>query len=137
MEIVNDEALKLIDDFKQAELVFVEMQQEHALYLRRHQLADVQSWSNQRSQAMGQLQQALSAVWQCDSLRSDVRLGKSLQKRIGEIVERERELAIDVKSCQEQLKGEMGTIRKGKRVIGGYGATASSKSTGLCFKNSL
>ena len=137
MEIINDEALKIMNEFEQAALSFRKIQKEHTCSLQRNQLADVQKWSDERSQAMGYLQQALNAVWNCDSLRFDARLGRSLQQRIGVIVERERELAENVRLCQNRLKEEMGKIRKGKKVIGGYGTTSTSRCTGLCFKNSL
>ncbi len=137
VEIINAEALKLIDDFEQAALMFGEIQQEHVQFLRRDQLGDMQMWSDQRSQAMGKLQQALNAVWGCDALRADARLGQSLQNRIGKIVEQERELVENVRSCQDQLKSEMGTLRKGKKAMGGYGAATSVRKLGLCYRNSL
>lgn len=137
MQIINEEDAKIINDFEQAALLFGEIQQEHALYLQRNQLADVQKWSDERARAMGILQNALTAVWRCDSLQTDADLGRSLQKRVGEIVARERELAENVKSCQEQLKGEMGKMRKGKKVLGGYGETGRASSTGLCYRNAL
>lgn len=137
MEIINAEALKIMDEFEQAALSFGKIQREHACFVQRNQLSDVQKWSAERSQAMGYLQQTLNAVWHCDSLRFDARLGRSLQQRIGMIVERERELTENVRLCQKRLKDEMGKIRKGKKAIGGYGTTAVSRCTGLCFKNSL
>ena len=137
MKIISGEASKLIEDFENAAMLFGEIQQKHTLYLQQNQFADVQKWSDERSQAMGQLQQALSAVWGCDSLKADTRIGRSLQRRIGVIVEREKLLAENVKSCQEQTKSELGKMRKGKKAIGGYGTTGHTRRTGLCFRNSL
>ena len=137
MKVVNGEASKLIDAFEQAASFFSEIQEEHSLALQRNQLADVQRWSDERSQAMALLQQALGAMWNCDSLRADARLGRELQHRIGVIVDRERLLVENVKSCQAQIKGEMGKMRKGKKAIGGYGTTGHIRGTGLCYRNSL
>ncbi len=137
MQTQKGEAEKILNDVEQAIVVFGEIQQAHALSLQRNQLADVGQWGSQRSKAMGFLQQALGAVWGCDSLRADARLGRSLQQRIGQIVARERELTDGVKACQEQLKREMGKMRKGKKAIGSYGATVGVKSNGLCFRNAL
>ncbi|MDA3832397.1 MAG: hypothetical protein PF495_03275 [Spirochaetales bacterium] len=137
MQTKTDEAAQLVDDVEQAMLVFDEIQQAHSLYLQRKQLVDVGLWTDQRSKAMGVLQQALGAVWGCESLRADSRLGSSLQQRIGHIVEREQELAEKVKLCQDQLKSEMGKIRKGKKTIGSYATIGGARGTGLCFRNSL
>ena len=137
MNMMTGEAKQLLDDFDRAVLVLGAIQQGHARSLQHNHLTDIQQWSDERSQAMAKLQQALSGVWSCDVLRSDVRLGQSLQRRIGEIVDREKILAAEVKSCQRQLQDEMGKIRKGKKAMGGYGASMGARSTGLCFKNSL
>lgn len=137
MKIINGEATRLLEDFEQAAFLFGQIQQEHARYLQQNQLQDVQKWSDERSRAMGRLQQALTAVWGCDSLRSDNRLGESLQRKIGLLVERERKLAAGVKCCQQHLKGDMAKIRKGKKAIGGYGVRVQGRNSGLCFKNSL
>jgi hypothetical protein len=135
MKVIDNEAAKLVDEFEKAALQFSEIQQEHTRFLRGNQLTDVSKWQDERSQAMGNLQQALNAVWRCEPLKSDARLGLSLQEKIGAIVKRERILAADVKLRQEHLKNEMGKIRRGKKAIGGYGA--NSKNTGFCFKNSF
>ncbi len=137
MQIRTGEAAQLLDDFEQAILVFGEIQQKHTLSLQRNKLADVGLWNDERSRALGLLQQALGAVWNCDSLKADASLGRTMQQRIGDIVECERELAEKVRSCQDQLKSEMGKMRKGKKAIGGYGAMGGSRGSGLCFRNSL
>ncbi len=136
MEIMDSEASKLLDDFEQAAFLFGKIQDQHTDYLQRNQLTDVGKWNDERSHAIGNLQQALSAMWSCDSLRADTRLGRSLQRRLGVIVERERELVENVKLRQDHLRDEMGKMRKGKKAMGGYGATALTPSTGLCFRNS-
>lgn len=135
MKTIDNEAAKLVDEFEKAALQFSEIQQEHTRFLQRNQLTDVGKWQDERSRAMGNLQQALNAVWHCEPLKADARVGLSLQEKIGAIVERERVLAADVKLRQEHLKSEMGKIRRGKKAMGGYGA--NSKSTGFCFKNSF
>ncbi len=137
VKIIDAEAAKVMADFDQAAILFAEVQQEHAWSLQHNQVADVREWSDERSRAMGRLQQALNAVWGCDVLRSDARIGSSLQERIGQIIARERELVADVKSCQSHLQGEMARVRKGKKAMGGYGAVSGARSIGLCFKNSL
>ena len=137
MQIRTGEAAQLLDDFEQAILVFGEIQQKHTLSLQRNKLADVGLWNDERSKALALLQQALGAVWNCDSLRADARLGHSLQQRIGDMLECERQLAEKVKFSQDHLKSEMGKMRKGKKAIGGYGATGGLRSRGLCFRNSL
>ena len=137
MENRTTEATKLMADCEQAMLVFAEIQQAHTLSLQRNQLAKIGMWHDERSKALGLLQQALGAVWRCDMLRADARLGESLHRRIGQMIEREQGLAEHVKSCQAGLKSEMGKMRKGKQAMGGYGATGVSRSSGLCFRNSL
>ena len=93
----------LLAEVKEAIAVFGALQEEHHSKLKAGNMHNFSKWSDCRSRAMGRLQQALSEVWQCDSLQRSDLLGEKLRDDIGLIIIREQKLAKEASRQESKI----------------------------------